>query len=66
MSVVAEGIETAEQLDALKELGCDYGQGYHFAKPLQAAAAEAMLRDSTPLFVGRPVEASHLGNMLVG
>jgi diguanylate cyclase (GGDEF)-like protein/PAS domain S-box-containing protein len=66
MSVVAEGIETAEQLDVLKEFGCDYGQGYHFAKPLQAAAAEAMLRDSTPLFVGRPVEASHLGNMLVG
>jgi EAL domain-containing protein (putative c-di-GMP-specific phosphodiesterase class I) len=33
---VAEGIETAEQLDALRALGCDRGQGYHFSRPLAA------------------------------
>jgi diguanylate cyclase (GGDEF)-like protein len=36
--VVAEGIETAEQLQALRELGCDLGQGYYFAAPLDEDA----------------------------
>lgn len=43
MRVVAEGIETAEQLALLRELGCDYGQGYLFAKPLPPDALEALL-----------------------
>jgi diguanylate cyclase (GGDEF)-like protein len=34
LKVVAEGIETAEQMTLLRELGCELGQGYHFAKPL--------------------------------
>jgi diguanylate cyclase (GGDEF)-like protein/PAS domain S-box-containing protein len=34
MHVVAEGIEEQEQLDILRELGCDYGQGYLFSRPL--------------------------------
>ena len=33
LDVVAEGIETAEQAEVLKELGCPQGQGYHFARP---------------------------------
>lgn len=36
MDVVAEGIETVPQLKALKNLGCELGQGYLFAKPLPA------------------------------
>ncbi len=32
--VVAEGIETLEELDILKEYGCDCGQGYHFSRPI--------------------------------
>jgi diguanylate cyclase (GGDEF)-like protein/PAS domain S-box-containing protein len=43
MAVVAEGIETAAQKRQLWSLGCHYGQGYHFAKPLPASALEAML-----------------------
>lgn len=35
-SVVAEGIETQEQLDVLRDLGCNIGQGYLFATPLSA------------------------------
>jgi EAL domain-containing protein (putative c-di-GMP-specific phosphodiesterase class I)/GGDEF domain-containing protein len=33
MKVVAEGVETKKQLDYLKEVGCDYAQGYYFTKP---------------------------------
>lgn len=43
MQVVAEGIETAEQLDALRALRCTYGQGYHFSRPLPAHLAEAFV-----------------------
>ena len=34
MTVVAECIEDAHQLEVLRELGCDYGQGYYFSRPL--------------------------------
>ena len=37
LNVVAEGIETADQLEVLKSLGCEYGQGYFFARPLDSA-----------------------------
>lgn len=43
MKVVAEGVETVEQRDLLREVGCDYGQGYLFARPLDVAAFEALL-----------------------
>jgi diguanylate cyclase (GGDEF)-like protein len=43
MRAVAEGVETAEQLAALKELGCDLAQGYHFCEPLGSEAATTLL-----------------------
>jgi EAL domain-containing protein (putative c-di-GMP-specific phosphodiesterase class I) len=43
MDAVAEGVETKEQLAQLRALGCEYGQGYFFSKPLPAAAALALL-----------------------
>ncbi len=42
--VSAEGIETAEQLAALRELGCQEGQGYYFGKPVPAAAISTSLK----------------------
>ena len=42
-SVVAEGIETDAQLDVLRRLGCDQGQGYLFSRPLERADFEARL-----------------------
>ena len=41
LGVIAEGIETQEQLDRLRDLGCDLGQGYHLARPLPEDEAEA-------------------------
>lgn len=45
MDVIAEGIETAEQLAGLRRLSCNYGQGYFFAKPLPKEAAEALIEE---------------------
>jgi diguanylate cyclase (GGDEF)-like protein/PAS domain S-box-containing protein len=45
MNVVAEGIETQQQLSHLKALGCEYGQGYFFSKPVDAIATEQLLAD---------------------
>jgi diguanylate cyclase (GGDEF)-like protein len=43
MQVVAEGIETPEQLAFLKQRGCEFGQGFLFAKPLEAKKAREFL-----------------------
>ena len=43
LTVTAEGIESAEQAATLGAWDCDRGQGYHFAKPLEPAAAAALL-----------------------
>ena len=44
MDVVAEGIETCEQYRLLRQLGCRFGQGYLFAKPMSAEAVTPLLR----------------------
>ena len=38
LQVIAQGIETPRQLERLRELGCEYGQGYYFSQPLDAKA----------------------------
>lgn len=43
MTIVAEGIETSEQAEYLRQLGCLYGQGYFFSKPLNADQATLLL-----------------------
>ncbi|WOD38751.1 putative bifunctional diguanylate cyclase/phosphodiesterase [Nodosilinea sp. E11] len=49
MDVVAEGVETETQMAMLRQEGCDYGQGYFFAKPLPASDALALLQQQQPL-----------------
>jgi diguanylate cyclase len=46
LQTVAEGIETVEQLDTLRGLGCPYGQGFYFTQPLDAARTELLLAHS--------------------
>ena len=45
LDVIAEGVETAEQLASLRNLRCKYGQGYYFSRPLTADAAAALLAE---------------------
>ena len=45
MDVIAEGVETKEQLTRLRELKCENGQGYYFSKPLETKDAENLLSD---------------------
>lgn len=49
LSVIAEGVETAEQLDYLRSQGCDEMQGYYFSRPLAAEDFEQLLRQRRSL-----------------
>ncbi|MDB5295554.1 MAG: diguanylate cyclase [Phycisphaerales bacterium] len=55
LSVIAEGVETEAQAAALAAMKCDFAQGYHFARPMPAAAAtEFLLRAAAgPLLTAR-------------
>jgi diguanylate cyclase (GGDEF)-like protein/PAS domain S-box-containing protein len=55
MTVVAEGVETADQLRWLREAGCDCAQGFGIAPPMTAVAFEAYLRENRG-FVARERE----------
>jgi EAL domain-containing protein (putative c-di-GMP-specific phosphodiesterase class I) len=48
MEVVAEGIETEGQMRLLQEMGCQFGQGYLFSRPLPAAQIEKLLEFQDP------------------
>jgi diguanylate cyclase (GGDEF)-like protein/PAS domain S-box-containing protein len=43
LSTVAEGVETAEQAELLREQGCDYAQGYFYSKPVAVSQCRALL-----------------------
>jgi EAL domain-containing protein (putative c-di-GMP-specific phosphodiesterase class I) len=46
LTVVAEGVEGLEHVAALRDLGCDIAQGYHFARPMAVADVTALLERS--------------------
>jgi diguanylate cyclase (GGDEF)-like protein len=47
MSVVAEGVETAQQRHKLAQLGCDHCQGYYFAHPMSATSIATLIEQRT-------------------
>jgi diguanylate cyclase (GGDEF)-like protein/PAS domain S-box-containing protein len=49
LKVIAQGIESPRQLDHLHVLGCELGQGHFFSPPMEAKAAEQLLRQPTPV-----------------
>jgi diguanylate cyclase len=58
ISVVAEGIETSGQLARLREIGCTFGQGYHFAHPMPAVRLHRFLRTARAARIDTPVPVS--------
>jgi diguanylate cyclase (GGDEF)-like protein/PAS domain S-box-containing protein len=48
-NVVAEGVETADQMEVLRSLGCQNGQGFHFARPMPAEEFSLLLKRGRPL-----------------
>jgi EAL domain-containing protein (putative c-di-GMP-specific phosphodiesterase class I) len=54
LQVVAEGIETAQALEAVDALGCEYGQGFHLGRPAAASVIEAKLGAPLPSDIGLP------------
>jgi EAL domain-containing protein (putative c-di-GMP-specific phosphodiesterase class I) len=57
MEVVAEGVETPDQVSRLKALGCDFAQGYFFSRPLDAAGVVRTLVNSEPNYYTLPHES---------
>jgi len=60
MSALAEGVETAEQRDLLISLGCEYFQGYFFARPMPLPMLYAWLEER------RSLSASHWSGEIEG
>jgi EAL domain-containing protein (putative c-di-GMP-specific phosphodiesterase class I) len=58
MTVVAEGVEHPAQVEALKRLGCNRGQGFYFSRPLSTAETLAEFRAGAPLRVGESRQAA--------
>lgn len=51
LRVIAEGVETSEQLQYLRQQGCDEMQGYYFSRPVPASEIEKMLKTNMHLNV---------------
>lgn len=62
MRIIAEGVETKEQVEMLLDMGCAYGQGFYFYRPLPIAVFEALLEDESNIeFAG--IELKSCGRM---
>lgn len=56
LETVAEGIETLEQVDSLREMGCDIAQGFYFARPMPSYEFERTIMDNEMAFINEDDE----------
>lgn len=61
IETVAEGIENEHQLTRLRSLGCRFGQGYYFSKPVDAVSAEKILEEGLSISVPAAEETFNYG-----
>jgi diguanylate cyclase (GGDEF)-like protein/PAS domain S-box-containing protein len=70
LQVIAEGIEAVDQLQRLRMLGCEYGQGFLFSEPRRPAEIEALLRTWSPAqfirLADQGSEAGRAGRLATG
>jgi EAL domain-containing protein (putative c-di-GMP-specific phosphodiesterase class I) len=57
MRTLAEGVETAEQLELVTELGCTFAQGFHIARPMPADELPAWLTARAPTRTRVPIRS---------
>jgi diguanylate cyclase (GGDEF)-like protein/PAS domain S-box-containing protein len=66
MQTIAEGVENAAQVEALRALGCGYAQGYHFSRPLTADAFAALLEERAPRAAALPPHRAQAASIATG
>ena len=65
-AVIAEGVEHADELDALRELGCEYAQGHFLGGPMPPAEALLLTAASLHTFPAEPENGSRLSSTRMG
>jgi len=64
MDVVAEGVETLEQVTKLRTFGCKKGQGFFFSRPLPADALESLLNQTEPMIIAKPQSFDNVESLM--
>ncbi|HSP64185.1 MAG TPA: EAL domain-containing protein [Pyrinomonadaceae bacterium] len=63
MDVVAEGVETLEQVTKLRTFGCEKGQGFFFSRPIPADKAESLLNETAPM-IAKPQSFNNVESLM--
>ena len=61
MDVVAEGVETAEQVAELRALGCEYAQGFYFSKAVERGTAARLIASQPWQVAAAPATSRAVG-----